>query len=163
MHNVTQAAPADYDELCDHFEVSLGFKLIKDATYRHHASQRLYNASRFRCFVKKVADGYIHVAVALSRVTDNNGVGRVKIAVTLAEDSMIFGVRNFYVDAFPYDSVPVSMVWLKDATHDFTQVSSNVNFIAGRFGANVRQRKKAKTRAWLKAFIYRLKKFATMS
>lgn len=157
-----ESSPANYDEVCDHFEVNLGFKLVKDVAYRHHAGQRLYNASHFRCFIKQVKDGYIHIAVALSRVTDNSGLGRVGIACTLAEDDMIYGVRGFYAHVMPYDAVPTTMVWLKDATRDFTQVSTNVNFIAGRYH-NSRQRTKASARAWFKAFLFRLKKIATMS
>lgn len=154
MRDDTPKPLVAYQDVCDELE-AIGFKLVSDATYRHFARKPFYNSEKFRCYILKVTGGYIHVGVAMSRVRDVNNEPRVKLAVTLAEDDLIYSVPNFYAHPFPYDAVAIAHVWLKEATHNFTSVRSNVNFIAGR-QSNQQARTKIKTRAWFATIKARL-------
>lgn len=128
----------------------VGFVHISSPSYRHSVAGDFKDATHYACFIRAVADGYIHVAVAKSKLRDINNNPRVKIACSMQESEHS---RGHYSMHFPWDTSLAAIEYIHSSTERLMRLRSNPNFIPG-LPANPQ---KLKIRAFASMFIARFK------
>lgn len=105
-----------------------GFKQITNPAYRHSVAGEFTDATSYSCFIRKIADGFIHVGVATSRIRDTNNIPRVKIACSMQESEYS---RGRYSMHFPWDTSLSAIEYIHSSTERFMRLRCNPNFIPG--------------------------------